>query len=179
MLPQVFKPQSPVFEMGFAPEYQRELEKLLAALSSEVFKAIDSLGWVYQFWHAKRKDEVNASEVKIDADELPAVTQLFTEPYMVDFLLHNSLGACWVTRHSGKSCPVALTYLRTLDDGTPAAGKFEGWPRTHADFKLLDLCCGSGHFLVEAFLMLVPMRMAAEGLTAMDAVDAVLADNLH
>jgi hypothetical protein len=32
---------------------------------------------------------------------------------------------------------------------------------------------------VAAFLMLVPMRMAAEGLSAMDAVDAVLADNLH
>jgi hypothetical protein len=27
--------------------------------------------------------------------------------------------------------------------------------------------------------LLVPMRMAAEGLSAMDAVDAVLADNLH
>jgi hypothetical protein len=84
MLPQVFKPQSPVFELAFAPEHQRELERLLAALPTEVFKASDSLGWVYQFWQAKRKDEVNASEVKIGADELPAVTQLFTEPYMVD-----------------------------------------------------------------------------------------------
>jgi hypothetical protein len=26
---------------------------------------------------------------------LPAVTQLFTEPYMVKFLLHNTLGAWW------------------------------------------------------------------------------------
>lgn len=179
MLPQVFKPQSPVFELAFAPEHQRELERLLAGLPSEVFKASDSLGWVYQFWQAKRKDEVNASEVKIGADELPAVTQLFTEPYMVDFLLHNSLGAWWVTRHPGKTCPVPLTYLRTLDDGTPAAGKFEGWPNRLEDFKLLDPCCGSGHFLVAAFLLLVPMRMAAEGLSAMDAVDAVLADNLH
>ncbi|MCK6425126.1 MAG: BREX-1 system adenine-specific DNA-methyltransferase PglX [Burkholderiaceae bacterium] len=179
MLPQVFKPQSPVFELAFAPEHQRELERLLAALPTEVFKASDSLGWVYQFWQAKRKDEVNASEVKIGADELPAVTQLFTEPYMVDFLLHNSLGAWWVTRHPGKPCPVPLTYLRTLEDGTPAAGKFEGWPDRLEDFKLLDPCCGSGHFLVAAFLLLVPMRMAAEGLSAMDAVDAVLADNLH
>lgn len=179
MLPQVFKPQSPVFELAFAPEHQRELERLLAALPPEVFKASDSLGWVYQFWQAKRKDEVNASEVKIGADELPAVTQLFTEPYMVDFLLHNSLGAWWVTRHPEKPCPVPLTYLRTLDDGTPAAGKFEGWPDRLEDFKLLDPCCGSGHFLVAAFLLLVPMRMAAEGLSAMDAVDAVLADNLH
>lgn len=179
MLPQVFKPQSPVFELAFAPEHQRELERLLAALPPEVFKASDSLGWVYQFWQAKRKDEVNASEVKIGADELPAVTQLFTEPYMVDFLLHNSLGAWWATRHPGETCPVPLTYLRTLDDGTPAAGKFEGWPDRLDEFKLLDPCCGSGHFLVAAFLLLVPMRIAAEGLSAMDAVDAVLADNLH
>nr|WP_294866197.1 DNA methyltransferase [uncultured Pseudogulbenkiania sp.] len=179
MLPQVFKPHSPVFELAFAPEHLRELERLLAGLSAEVFMASDSLGWVYQFWQAKRKDEVNASEVKIGADELPAVTQLFTEPYMVDFLLHNSLGAWWVTRHPGKTCPVPLTYLRTLDDGTPAAGKFEGWPNRLAEFTLLDPCCGSGHFLVAAFLMLVHMRMAAEGLTAMDAVDYVLQDNLH
>jgi hypothetical protein len=179
MLPQVFKPQHPVFDMAFAIEHQRKLESLLAALPEEVFKASDSLGWVYQFWQAKRKDEVNASEVKIGADELPAVTQLFTEPYMVDFLLHNSLGAWWTTRHSGKTCPVPLTYLRTLDDGTPAAGKFEGWPDSLTEFKLLDPCCGSGHFLVAAFLLLVPMRMAAEGLTAMDAVDLVLHDNLH
>ncbi len=179
MLPQVFKPQSPVFELAFAPEHQRELERLLAALPTEVFKASDSLGWVYQFWQAKRKDEVNASEVKIGADELPAVTQLFTEPYMVDFLLHNSLGAWWVTRHPGQTCPVPLTYLRTLDDGTPAAGKFEGWPDRLEDFKLLDPCCGSGHFLVAAFLLLVPMRMTAEGLSASAAVDAVLSRNLH
>lgn len=179
MLPQVFKPQSPVFELAFAPEHQRELERLLAGLSSEVFKASDSLGWVYQFWQAKRKDEVNASEVKIGADELPAVTQLFTEPYMVDFLLHNSLGAWWVTRHPGETCLAPLTYLRTLEDGTPAAGRFEGWPDCLRDFKLLDPCCGSGHFLVAAFLMLVPMRMASEGLSVRDAVDAVLRDNLH
>jgi hypothetical protein len=200
MLPQVFKPSNPVFELGFAPEYQRELEKLLGALPAEIFQASDSLGWVYQFWQAKRKDEVNASEVKIGADELPAVTQLFTEPYMVEFLLHNSLGAWWHTRHPGKPCPVELTYLRTVPSATsergssansavpprltftppvPAAGSFDGWPDTLATFKLLDPCCGSGHFLVAAFLLLVPMRMAAEGLSARDAVDAVLRDNLH
>ncbi|MBR8283940.1 Eco57I restriction-modification methylase domain-containing protein [Burkholderia vietnamiensis] len=178
MLPQVFKPHSPVFELAFAPEHQRELERLLAGLPPEVFAASDGLGWVYQFWQAKRKDEVNASEVKIGADELPAVTQLFTEPYMVDFLLHNTLGAWWVTRYPEMACSVSLNYLRTLDDGTPAAGNFDGWPDNLADFKLLDPCCGSGHFLVAAFLLLVPMRMAAESLSASDAVEAVLTENL-
>ena len=179
MLPQVFKPGSPVFELNFAAEHQMALERLVKALPDAVFKASDSLGWVYQFWQADNKDRINKSEVKIGADELPAVTQLFTEPYMVAFLLHNSLGAWWATRHPGKACPVDLDYFRTLEDGTPAAGRFDGWPDSLAQFKLLDPCCGSGHFLVAAFLMLVPMRMAAEGLGAKDAVDQVLADNLH
>ena len=38
---------------------------------------------------------MNRSEVKIGADEIAAVTQLFTEPYMVEFLIHNTLGAWW------------------------------------------------------------------------------------
>lgn len=179
MLPQVFKPGSPVFELTFAPEHQSELERLLKDLPDTVFKASDSLGWVYQFWQADNKERINKSGVKIGADELPAVTQLFTEPYMVAFLLHNSLGAWWATRHPGKPCPINLDYFRTLEDGTPAAGKFEGWPDSLADFKLLDPCCGSGHFLVAAFLMLVPMRMAAEGLSAKEAVNRVLAENIH
>ena len=40
-------------------------------------------------------------------------------------------------------------------------------------------CCGSGHFLVAALHMLVPMRMERERLSAPEAVDAVLRDNLH
>jgi hypothetical protein len=108
MLPQVFKPGSPVFELTLAPEHQSELERLLKELPDAVFMASDSLGWVYQFWQADNKERINKSEVKIGADELPAVTQLFTEPYMVAFLLHNSLGAWWATRHPGKPCPVNL-----------------------------------------------------------------------
>jgi hypothetical protein len=179
MLPQVFRPDHPVFEIQFAREYRLKLESLVEALPEQVFTATDALGWVYQFWQTKKKDEVNRSEVKIGADELPAVTQLFTEPYMVQFLLHNSLGAWWVTRHPGKACPVDLTYLRRTEEGTPVAGVFEGWPDDLSEFRLLDPCCGSGHFLVAAFLMLVPMRMALERMDAAAAADAVLRENIH
>lgn len=92
MLPRIFRVDSPVFAIGLPPEHQRSLEKLLADLPAAVFTASDAIGWAYQFWQSKRKDEVNASGVKIGARELPAVTQLFTEPYMVSFLLDNSLG---------------------------------------------------------------------------------------
>jgi hypothetical protein len=179
MLPQVFRPDHPVFEVQFAREYRLKLEGLVEGLPADVFTSTDALGWVYQFWQTKKKDEVNRSEVKIGADELPAVTQLFTEPYMVQFLLHNSLGAWWVSRHSDKACPVNLTYLRRREDGAPAAGAFEGWSDDLSEFRLLDPCCGSGHFLVAAFLMLVPMRIALEGLVAAEAVDVVLRENIH
>ena len=179
MLPQVFRPDHPVFEVQFAREYRLKLEGLVEGPPAEVFTATDALGWVYQFWQTKKKDEVNRSEVKIGADELPAVTQLFTEPYMVQFLLHNSLGAWWVSRHPEEACPVDLTYLRRTEDGTPAAGAFDGWPDDLSEFRLLDPCCGSGHFLVAAFLMLVPMRMELQSLATAEAVDAVLRENIH
>ena len=200
MLPQIFRLDSPVFQLVLPPERQQKLERLVGDLPLDVFTASDSLGWVYQFWQAKKKDEVNVSEVKIGARELPAVTQLFTEPYMVSFLLDNSLGAWWAARRLTEAdlqnagseeelrrkatIPgVPLEYLRfvRLEDGawTPAAGTFEGWPEQLADLKALDPCCGSGHFLVAALMMLVPMRMEREGLSAKEAVDAVLRENIH
>ncbi|ERS88604.1 hypothetical protein Q672_10505 [Marinobacter sp. EVN1] len=200
MLPQIFRLDSPVFQLTLPPEHQQALERQVAGLPLEVFTASDSLGWVYQFWQARKKEQVNQSEVKIGARELPAVTQLFTEPYMVSFLLDNSLGAWWAARQLSESDlknaeseeelrqkaairGVPLEYLRFVkqDDGTwtPAAGTFDAWPEQLADLKTLDPCCGSGHFLVAAFLMLVPMRMERDGLSARDAVDAVLRENIH
>ena len=204
MLPQVFRPDLPVLEVYFAREHRLRLEALLEGLSPEVFTAADALGWVYQFWQARRKDEVNRAEAKISADELPAVTQLFTEPYMVSFLLDNSLGAWWASHRLGEgdwrsaasedelrrraAIPgVPLRHLRFVKRDSarsepawqPAAGAFRSWPDNLSELKLLDPCCGSGHFLVAAFAMLVPMRMALEGLSAKEAADAVLRDNLH
>lgn len=200
MLPQIFRPDSPVFRLTLPPEHQRKLEHLLDELPGEVFSASDSLGWVYQYWQSRRREEVNASGVKIGARELPAVTQLFTESYMVRFLLDNTLGAWWAARrltdedlktaageeelrHKASLPGVPLEYLRFVrgEDGrwTPAAGRLDGWPEHLGELKVLDPCCGSGHFLVAAFLMLVPLRMELEGLSARKAVDAVLRDNLH
>ena len=200
MLPQIFRSDSPVFQLVLPPEHQQRLERLVTDLPLEVFTASDSLGWVYQFWQAKKKDEINASEVKIGARELPAVTQLFTEPYMVSFLLDNSLGAWWAARRLTEAdfqnasseeelrrkaaIPgVPLEYLRFVqqDEGTwtPAAGTFDGWPEQLSELKTLDPCCGSGHFLVAALLMLVPMRIERGGLSIRDAVDAVLRENIH
>ena len=202
MLPQVFRPDHPAFDVRLAPEHRQKLERLLEELPGPIFTATDALGWVYQFWQTRKKNDVNRAEVKVGADELPALTQLFTEPYMVQFLLDNTLGAWWAAwrlsdadlRDAGDEAElrtkaaipgVSLDYVRFVRDAAsappwrPAAGAFDGWPAHLNELKVFDPCCGSGHFLVAAFAMLVPMRMKQEGLTARDAVDAVLRDNLH
>jgi hypothetical protein len=121
---------------------------------------------------------------------------------MVEFLLHNTLGAWW----AGKLGPITAateeearekaalpvreglgvtwTYLRFIQDETtktwsPAAGTFEGWPRVAKEVTFLDPCMGSGHFPVFALLILARLRMEEESLSAKEAVHAVLRDNIH
>lgn len=203
MLPQVFRVDSPVLAVRLPINHQRTLEGLIMALSPAVFEAQDSLGWCYQFWQSKRKDEVNKSGVPIGADELSPVTQLFTEPYMVSFLLDNALGAWWAKRrltddhlrHASDeqelreraALPgVPLSYLRFVkvtdtqgECWQPAGGWYDAWPQNISELKTLDPCCGSGHFLVALFLMLVPMRMQLEGCDANTAIERVITQNLH
>ena len=202
MLPGVFRLDDPALELKLDGAAQVELNGLMAGLKPEVFKATDALGWVYQFWQAKRKDEVNASGVKIGAKEISPVTQLFTEDYMVDFLLHNTLGAWW----AGKLGPIEAcseeearakaalppknglpavewTYLRLAQDAeskkwTPSAGIFEGWPKEAKEITFLDPCMGSGHFQVFALPILARIRME-EGGNAAENIHAVLKDQIY
>jgi hypothetical protein len=213
MLPKIFRADDPVLDVQLPPETRLSLERHLESLPALVFTADDALGWTYQFWQTERKDAVNRAGGKIGADELPAVTQLFTEHYMVLFLFHNTVGA-W---HAGKvlaanpklasdakdedelreavRLKVAggydFSYLRFVrgplegdaegvptDHWRPAAGTFDGWPRNAAELRALDPCCGSGHFLVEGFELLVRLRIAEEGLSLDRAIAAVLTENL-
>jgi len=203
MLPQIFRVDSPVFSVKLAINHVKTLEAMLAELDPEIFQAQDSLGWCYQFWQSQRKKEVNDSGVKIGADELSPVTQLFTEPYMVAFLLDNSLGAWWAKRRLTQDqlrsasneqelrdyaaidgIPLSnLRFVKTEHDQIelwkPASGWFDGWPAHITDLKILDPCCGSGHFLVALFLMLVPMRMSLENIDVEKSIDLVLMENIH
>jgi hypothetical protein len=193
MLPQIFRSDDAVLEIALPAEHRQPLEQLLNSLPAHVFIADDSLGWVYQFWQSEEKDRVNKSGDKVGADELPAVTQLFTEDYMVDFLLHNTLGSWWVRRRfpEGLSATsevdararaalpgVEWTSLRLIQsDGhrwVPAAGGFDGWPLAARDLRLLDPCMGSGHFLVFALPILAAMRRAEEGISEAESLAAVV-----
>jgi hypothetical protein len=110
---------------------------------------------------------------------------------MVSFLLDNTLGAWWAARRlSASDLATALTedelrakvalpgvplqYLRFVrEEGqpwVPAAGTFESWPEKLSDLKILDPCCGSGHFLVAALTMMASLRAEAEDLSPREAL---------
>ena len=178
MLPGIFPSDDPSGHVTFAPEGRAALEAILSTLARPVFTSDDGLGWVYQFWQSKNKKEVSASGRKIEKLDLAAYSQLFTEDYMVRFLLENSLGAWWAARHPDSPLVKSFKYLRLQGDGRPAAGAFSGWPRRAADVTVMDPCCGSGHFLVVALEMLRRMRMEEETLGETEAAHAVLRDNL-
>lgn len=179
MLPAIFRIDDPLMQVPFATNDRIKLESILNALETSIFTGDDALGWVYQFWQSEEKKRINASGEPIDGAKLPAVTQLFTEPYMVNFLIDNTLGAWWVGRNPGIEPPEKFEYLRLFEDGKPAAGVFEGWPEKTAAVTALDPCMGSGHFISSLFHVFASLRMYEEGLTKEEATDLVISENLH
>lgn len=198
MLPQVFRADSPVFRIGLSPEKQRQLENLVSNIENDVFKASDSLGWAYQFWQNKKKSSINMSGVKVGSKELPAVTQLFTEAYMVQYIVDNIIGSWWANkiltnvdlktsssekklRDELKRTNLYFDYLRfnRAEDGSwEIVSDVSKLPQEISELTILDPSCGSGHFLIAAFLKLVPIRMELENLSVRQACDAVITENI-
>ena len=224
-LPGVFRQDDPVLDLLLAPNDEVQLCRLLDELPAEIFRTDDALGWTYQFWQAKRKDEVNESGDKIGAEELPrrhaALHRGLHGGVPAPQHPRGVVGGERLKDEGGKMKDeggedefateedarrfVALPgcswdYLRFVkvppdDDAfdspssfiphpssflwTPAAGTFDGWPKRTAEIRFLDPCMGSGHFLVFALPILARLRMEEEGLSAAEAVAAVLRDNLH
>lgn len=117
MLPGLFAAADPTVQVRLAPEHRHGLEQLVQNLPAAVFTADDSLGWIYQFWQSKAKKLVNQRGDKIGAATLGPVTQLFTEDYIVQFLLHNTLGAWWAARHPQSALVRGFTFLRGARGG--------------------------------------------------------------
>jgi hypothetical protein len=70
-----------------------------AALTVEACQDVEVIGWLYQFYIAEKKEAVDAKVKgggKVDPDELPAKTSLYTPHWIVRYLVENSLGRLWL-----------------------------------------------------------------------------------
>lgn len=78
-----------------------------------------TLGWVYQYWNDPEREDLDKKlneGGKIEPHEIASKTQMFTERYMVEWLLQNSLGLTWLAmcrKHGWR--PDAESVLDALD----------------------------------------------------------------
>jgi len=155
-----------------------------------------TLGWVYQYWNDPEREALDAKlnrGGKVENHEIASKTQMFTERYMVEWMLHNTLGQQWLAlskknrwtplvesegvlerlesrradwRLARETGEVALDALMPTDSALELHWRYwvpqplpkdavEHAPSSLRELKLLDPACGSGHFLVIAFDMLM------------------------
>jgi hypothetical protein len=176
-LPLVFNPDEPVIALTPGVAALKKCIRLLSA-DDEIFTAPDALGWAYQYWNTEEKDRVfekvrTVRGAKIEKGDIIPVTQLYTEPYMVKFLVQNSLGALWMAMHPESRLFESWEYYVRDADRAPVDRK----PLKQISF--LDPSVGSGHFLLEAFdLLFVMYGEDGELKTPGEICEAILSQNL-
>jgi hypothetical protein len=105
------------------PVPARTLRDLIEALNHPALESAwtddTTLGWIYQYWNDPERERLDAKindGQKIEPHEIASKTQMFTERYMVEWLLQNSLGLTWLAmcrKHGWK--PEADEVLGALD----------------------------------------------------------------
>ncbi len=141
---------------------RQTFESLLDVLNigelSGVWGEDETIGWVYQFFNSKEERELmrdikrGGSQAPRNSRELAVRNQFFTPRYVVQFLTDNTLGRIWLDMY-GEQTRLAerCAYLvRPLD--APAQPRTKKDPR---DLRVLDPACGSGHFLLYSFDLLL------------------------
>lgn len=153
------------------------LNRAMKVLTEDVCQDVEVIGWLYQFYISERKDEVFAAfqkKKRAGADEIPAVTQLFTPHWIVRYLVENSLGRLWMlNRPSSRLVSQMDYYISPVDDET----SFLKITKPE-DLKIIDPACGSGHMLTYAFDMLYAIY-EEEGYGPADIPGLILAHNLY
>lgn len=142
-------------------------------ISDDDCQDVESLGWLYQFYIAEKKDEVMARKKAVPTEDIPAVTQLFTPHWIVRYLVENSLGRLWLLNRPSSGLKAHMPYYIEGEAETDflVINKPE-------EIKLLDPACGSGHMLTYAFDLLV-LIYEEEGYSPNEIPGLILKNNLH
>ena len=146
----------------------------------------DAIGWAYQFYQEEAKArtyaKLNSGGKAATRAEIASVTQLFTEPYMVKWLLQNSLGRTYHELYPDSRLPETWEYyIRTPAEGQGSGGAEEPSAcQRLEDLTFMDPCMGSGHFEREAFDMYFAMyREQYPDMSAAEIADRILTHHLH
>jgi hypothetical protein len=136
------------------PTFDALLEVLNVAELRGVWGEDETIGWVYQFFNSgeERKRMREESQAPRNSRELAVRNQFFTPRYVVEFLVDNTLGRTWIEMHGASSSLSTLCYHLVRSDDARHRARPRKDPR---DLRLLDPACGSGHFLLYCFDLLL------------------------
>jgi hypothetical protein len=134
----------------------------LAALNGDDLKGVwgedETIGWVYQFFNreedrkAARYDKDGGPKPPQNSRELAVRNQFFTPRYVVQFLTDNTLGRVWCEMRGTNTALAERCEYMVRKPGEQFSPRAKKDPR---DLRALDPACGSGHFLLYAFDLLL------------------------
>lgn len=152
------------------------LHDLREVMTPEPCQDVEIIGWLYQYYISERKDEVFEAlkqNQKIEAEDIPAATQLFTPHWIVRYLLENSLGRLWMlNRPKSRLVEKMEFYIKPIQEETDFSKV-----STPEEIKICDPACGSGHMLTYAFDLLYSIY-EEEGYASTDIPGLILDNNL-
>lgn len=121
----------------------------------------EAIGWMYQYFNSsdERRSLRDRSPTPRNGQELAIRNQFFTPRYVVEFLTDNTLGRIWFEMCHGKSnisneCRF-LTQPTLIEGSANESMQISRDLKDPRDIKVLDPACGSGHFLLYAFDLLL------------------------
>lgn len=163
------------------------IANMLREIPEDDFKGdVQIIGWLYQYYISKHKDEVFADlkkNIKITKENIPAATQLFTPDWIVRYMVENSLGRIAVEKLGLNPVTMGWKYYIEETEQTEEVQEQLKILTNEEKFKLeelklIDPCMGSGHILVYAFDVLYQIY-ENQSYTPQEAVESILKYNLY
>ena len=168
------------------------LRKLVDGVPKESFDIkkegqIEVIGWLYQYYNEEKKKEVDQKTKKgkkVEQDDIPAKTQLFTPKWIVKYMVENSLGNLWLEGHPNENLEEKWKFLvKGEKQEEEIENKLEKLNENYKEMKLeeikiIDPCMGSGHILVYTFDVLMDIYSNL-GYSNRDAVQSILENNIY
>ncbi len=152
------------------PCFQEALKLLNAPELAGIWGEDETIGWVYQYFTPgeQREEARAASSAPRTSYELAFRNQFYTPRYVVAFLADNALGRLWWEMRGGKTrltaqCAYLIQNGLTISDSrlTIDGPEIENRqskivnPVDPRELRCLDPACGSGHFLLYCFDLLL------------------------
>ena len=134
--------------------FEQLLEILNWSELAKVWGEDETIGWVYQFFNGQdeRRKLREESQAPRNSRELAVRNQFFTPRYVVQFLTDNTLGRIWYEMRGADTVLAQRCAHMVRKPGEELAPREKKDPR---DLHVLDPACGSGHFLLYAFDLLL------------------------